>query len=518
MTTSTYSYQYNVGAFNNPAESSMPSTEAAGVTESVTVSDKPGRIRRWEGADTSRLNQYQWADAQPRPINADLISDLSELRGRCSYEAYNNPIVEGVIKTHTIDLIGESGPTLQVMSESAAYNRALQELWADWWAAPETSDEMSGVDLLEQFNWSSWTRGPILAQIVTDQFAPTRVRQRLLPIDAEQLQTPAEFLGDPRVLLGVRRSKLNRAQEFYIAENEEVWPFSYLGTSFRTLPREDVIHAFEPREAGQSTGFPLLASAIQEIADLRQFGLFTMDAVRRLALNALVATSTQPEHVSGAQALPTGTTIPLHRDAITVMQPGYQMQSGNPTHPGPQYVEYVHERLRALGRPVHMPLLVILLSAEQSNFSQSRLDVNVFYERGLKVRRNWLARRVLNRCLGIVEQEGRLIRANRSGRFILPPRPARVDFRWHWEPMAQADELKHVQAIAAKLTAGLMTLPQALAEVGVDFEPHFAELLRVNQMMLAAGLQPIFGTQPPPEPETANNNAAEDNRIWQLAN
>src|SRR5687768_2173239 len=78
---------------------------------------KAWTLRRWEAAETNRLNRTHWRNATGAPINEDLSGDLRTLRARCRYESYNNPIVEGVIGTHQVDLVGVQGPTLQVRSD-----------------------------------------------------------------------------------------------------------------------------------------------------------------------------------------------------------------------------------------------------------------------------------------------------------------------------------------------------------------------------------------------------------------
>src|SRR5512133_150676 len=82
-------------------------------------------LRRWESARTNRLNAGQWQGAYDESINADLGYDLPTLRARCHWELQNNIAVKGVVETYVTDLVGEDGPSLDIISEGEKYNRAV---------------------------------------------------------------------------------------------------------------------------------------------------------------------------------------------------------------------------------------------------------------------------------------------------------------------------------------------------------------------------------------------------------
>src|SRR5690349_8610549 len=93
---------------------------ARGRSDEVAVSlaeTPPMRLRRWEAAETNRLNKTHWAKATGDPINLDLQADLENLRIRSLFEAENNPTVEGIIKTYCDDVIGKNGPRFNVVYE-----------------------------------------------------------------------------------------------------------------------------------------------------------------------------------------------------------------------------------------------------------------------------------------------------------------------------------------------------------------------------------------------------------------
>ena len=141
-----------------------------------------------------------------------------------------------------------------------------------------------------------------------------------------------------------------------------------------------------------------------------------------------------------------------------------------------------------------MPLLLVLLSAEQSNFSQSRIDVNVFYERGLASERSRLWSRILSRLVGLVAREAMLVK-DRRGNFILPKKPDRVRFEWGWDPLPQADPLKAANADEARIRQGITTTDRIIAREGEDPEEIAIERARINERNKGLGLPEIPGLE-----------------------
>jgi hypothetical protein len=143
-----------------------------------------------------------------------------------------------------------------------------------------------------------------------------------------------------------------------------------------------------------------------------------------------------------------------------------------------------------------MPLLMVLLSAEQSNFSQSRIDLNVIYERGLCAYRKWIERNWLMRLVNIVRREAFLaFRPGSTTRdanpFLLPREPRGVHYRFGWEPLAQANPKDAVLVQQMKIALGLTTPEWEHAKAGTSEREAIESIKRTNKMRASAGLEPI---------------------------
>ena len=433
--------------------------------------------RLFESAKTTRLNCDQFADVRDQPINYSLQQDLAILQKRCHHERHNNPMIEGVVETHVVDMVGESGPSLQVVSDSPRYNALLEEIWQEWWDSC-TCDGYSGIDLLGRWLDNDWWAGNSLAQYCDMSHelpSETIVKTRLLDIAPQRLNRNS-YAFDDTSINGVRVDSYNRPTHYYLQPRQDRY------TSL-TRPVEvvadDILHWFKKREADQVVGYPLMAGSLQDIADLRSYDKSVTDAARTAADNAFLLQS-QSSAVSllrTARPIAPGTSIQNPRRSGRVVPVGYEAKQMQAVHPLAQYIDFRHEKLRSLGRPVHMPLLLVLLSAAKSNFSQSRIDVNVFYERGLNSNRGRCERRVLTPLAKMVERESKLATYWKSGsqRFVLGRRPKKVSFKWGWEPLGHANPKDYANSVKTLLELGLTSEVRELCKMGIKPEQIMAD-------------------------------------------
>ena len=213
---------------------------------------------------------------------------------------------------------------------------------------------------------------------------------------------------------------------------------------------------------------------LQEIADLRSYDKSVTDAARTAADNAFLLQSQAAavQILRTARPIAPGTTIQSPRRSGRVIPVGYEAKQMAAVHPLAQYIDFRHEKLRSLGRPVHMPLLLVLLSASKSNFSQSRIDVNVFYERGLNFNRGRVERHALNPLARMVEREASLATYRRSGtnRLILGKKPRKVSFNWGWEPLGHANPKDYANSVKTLIELGLTSEIRELSKMGIKPE------------------------------------------------
>ena len=432
-------------------------------------------LRRFEAAKTNRLNSDHWKHADGATINDTLQLDLPTLRNRTINECQNNSFLAGVVETHKTDVVGASGPALQVQSDNEAYNRAMEEVWAEWWEQPELTGQMSGVDCLQQDVGMLWMCGEFIDQIVTDaESSPRAVQQRIHPVHPRRLDNPADRF-DASISLGVRRDRYGRPLAYYIADFASDQAIGFTQTEVREIPADQIIHGFRRFEPGQIRGFPLAAPALQVIADVRDFDAATLRAARIAAEFGVLLESTHAD----IEPIVVNETVDWEGGVIRTCPPGWRPTQITPQHPGVTYKDFRHERLREIGRPVNMPLMMVLLDSNGHNYSSARFDGQL-YNRGVQCLQSWFTRIKLSRLFTAIEPEMRLLRGVR--------RPEKVSTSWTWPVAPHVDPQKEAEAIGILLDLGLISEIEASAMLGRDYENTQQLKKRAAEIRSALGI------------------------------
>ena len=460
--------------------------------------------RRWEAAKTSRLNSAHWSRAKDTTVNRDLVTDQKTLCARSVYEISNNPIVAGVVETHTVDVVGENGPTLNVQSDNEKFDKALERAWAAWWARPDVNGTMSGVDFLRLWHRSYWARGEYLAQIVPASADDLRRGDpfgfRLHAIHARRLATPPQHAGAWMHVLGVERNETGKPVAYWIDKQSDsvLYDLSY---TYDRIPAAFILHDFLELEAGQARGVPWLAPALQEIADLRDFDVQTLDAARAAADSGVLL---HTEH-SDAPYIAAQESVEIERRQMATLPPGWRATQIRSEHPASNYVEYRHERLRSIGRLIGMPLMTVLLDASKHNYSSARMDTQVYQRWNTALQARYEGR-ALNRLLWLLALELEVQGA-------IPKRPAgEVTVTWTWDKAPHVDPQKEAGAEKERLLAGTITRTEVCASRGARYEQIVKQLAREKALREAEGLEePIMdqAAKPPPAEAAPPSDGAE---------
>jgi lambda family phage portal protein len=443
--------------------------------------DPPGEsLRRWEAAKTNRLNQGHWSPVSGQPINAELAAWQGSLRNRSEYEVANNSLVDGMIQTYQLCVVGSEGPRLSVLTKDRDYADRRRALWAEWSQSAGSNQQLSLVEILDQWIRSLFGGGEFFDQLVSVPDAPGPLKTRLLPIHTHRLATPPEMLGDPAVAMGVRRDVANRRPiSYYISQPYLFGAYEVYTGQFLEIPYADALHGFRLIEEDQVRGVPWLASCLDAVGELRDFKIETLDAARAAADFAVLLQTNSPD----LPALNTNESTSIERRTIRTIPPGWSPSMVAPAHPGPQYEGFYESLAREIGGPICMPLMMLLLDSSSHNYSSARFDGQLFW-RGVAKTQGWLGRLLL-RVESILALEAEL-----AGE--LPPPPGDLVRRLIWPLAPHVDPTKEATAERMYLENGTLTYSEACAGRGKSVEEVVAERQRDDELLDAAGL-PLVG-------------------------
>lgn len=447
--------------------------------------------RRWEGAETDRLNEAHWAGVQGRTINGDLELKLKTLRQRLFYELANNALLRGMVRSFQADVVGPHGPTLELTGENDAadrYARTLEDLWGGWWKMPDFKGQRGGPEVLKQQMYMLLPAGDFFERKrnADGRRRPTNdtpIRLRLQSIHPRRLDTPPTRGANGReVVLGVEVDEEGIPTAYWVDRNQE---FSRrLTRNFQRIEARNVIHGYEVDEPDQIRGVPWMASALPVLADLRDYDAEVLEAARQAAQHG-VTWFTDHEDVEPFQG---EATKEIERGQHEMGPPGWKPMQLQPGQPKDSYPEYRKERARDLGRPISMPGMVVRQDASDSSFSSSRM-VGQMYENPIRSVRGWLQRIELDPLLADVEREGRL-----AGE-LPTQRPGQIRARWVWPPTIKrsADPDKESRGAERRLKTRISTLADELADSGQTVRGQIREIQRIQREFEEAGLEvPTF--------------------------
>jgi lambda family phage portal protein len=432
-------------------------------------------------------------------MNAGLAG-LEVLRNRAEYETANNADVAGVVESYAGDVVQGDGPTLQVHAGEGfeAFADQAEAVWREWWESPDHNEERSGPDVLDEWARSLPCRGEWFEQITTARESDGRALSvRLLAIHPARVGTPLEAGYDDRILYGVERDPAGKPLAYHVFED----PDRYALTSSRAVRIEAayMLHGFRRKAPGQVRGAPLLSPALNEIASARDWDAQVLDAARAAADWAVYLYTDHPE----AEYIETDAEVAVQRRTVSTMPPGWKPAGLQPTHPPTNYAEFRDSKLRSIGRPLDMPLMVVKRDASSHNYSSARLDRQGWAMHVLGVRR-LCERRGLDPMARVVVAEGRL-----SGR-ITAPAPAKPwRASWTWPALPHVDPAKEALSAKVGLELGTLSLADVLASYGKNFDDHIEALAREGERLREKGL---------PVPWERANESPTDSarRVWAM--
>lgn len=436
-----------------------------------------GAVRRWQAGKRTRLNRESWRSfTHNQTINQDLIDNRDILVARSKWEAANNGFIRGMIETSVTDVVGESGPALQVQSEDEAFNAWLEEEWGGWWARPDLNGQLSGADFLDLDERSAWEQGESINQIVEDKSSEHPWGMSLVAIDSNRLaanQGVAPASGNV-VILGVERTKQGKVIQYWV--NDTIDGVA-LNAVPRAIPAEQIIHVYEVLEADQARGVPRLAPVLDVLSSLRSFDSETLTAARTAARHAALLESNSPD----LEPVDMDASANIEEGEWATVPPGWTIRQMQATQPSTTYQMYHDERYREIGAAAGMPLMRLKLDSTRHNYSSARFDDQMYQRRVIK-RRGLLSRNKLGRLITWMLRD-RLL----AGAPVKAPKGG-VRFLWSWQPFPHVDPLKEAQAALVRLAAGVTTLADEIAVGGRDLESHIRAMARVYAAFDEAGV------------------------------
>lgn len=481
----------------DPLGAGIPADVEAQINRQLGAMDRQRRFSRPDRLHPQALN----GPALPTSINDDLARDLPRMMAECAHAYATNPIFEGVCNTYTQDVVGPNGPTLQIVCDDAIFAERVEEAWKIVFNRPDPTGRMSGVE-----NAKMWVRLLLNAGsfLNINRSVP---RGRGLPdfgwstIHPRRLVTPMEFIGDEDVAFGVKMDRIGRPETYYLDRPQRFGGNTLLGNSYQQFPAEMVQHRYFAVEPEQLQGYPMMNSTLRTLEEIVELDGATIEAAQSAAHHAWWLHSSDPKKVIDPDPIGSD-TYQLQRGAVNIAPIGWTPTGLPASQPNPEAIQYRNLRLAELGRPINMPLLIVLLSVNEATFSSAQFAGSLYRDgiRGVQV---YLERETLNELLEQVITD-LVIRGEVK-------RPRKYQKVWTHNVPPYANIEKFVGALEKMVSNGWISSAEASALLGYDWDQVVAGRKRCQEDLEAAELPlpPVnVGNPPKPEPVEAEALAA----------
>ena len=466
---------------------------------------------------------WEWQGADP---DSDIVQHLSVIRQRSRQLSMEAPIVAGLYKTLTTNVVGdglrpEPVPDIDFLQMTPEAVKVWKSQVLRYW---EMFAESPNCDCARRDNFYELTRLVFRSQNESGDCFVTmpRFERRNTPfslkiqvIEADCVSTPEgqervehEMLGND-VLGGVEISEWGHVVGYWFYTgphknatyrrswhasnaNQPRWIFIPAYGAETGLP--NVLHLTETLRPGQRRGIPLIAPIIELCLILDRYLKAETTAAQVQAMFTLVMTSENPDLMNGeldklSDVDADDGDVVLGNGIVVNARPGEVPVPVQSTRPNTAFAPFMENVIQLMGPTTGMPY-ELLMQKFQASYSASRAAMNMASTQ-FKILRSGL---INDFCQPIYEAF--MDEAVARGWIFAPGyfdnpimRRAYTRTKWNGPGLPQVDVLKEVQAWEKQISLGLSTAGQATSELnGGDFMENLSIRSREIEAARAAGL------------------------------
>lgn len=476
------------------------------------------------GAAINRLTMTmaQWSGA----VNADLDSALVVLRARARSLCANNEWGRRFLSLVAINIVGPSGPTLQVRAKTTSgaldkpANDAIEIHWARWARTADIAGRMSLARMLQVVAKSVARDGEALVRIVRRRDLPYGFALQLLEADRLDEALNHRLDNGNVIRQGVEIDATTRPVAYYVQTMHPGENWQIGGKKYERIPARDIYHVFLPERAEQVRGFTWLHAVLMRSQMLHGYEEAAIVAARVGASKMGVFTRKEEASDVGLNQVadakdPTTGALQMNAEPgeFVELPVGYELQSWDPEYPHANFESFLKQCLRGLSTGLDVATHNLSGDMTDVNYSSARIaelaerEVWTLLQNWLidslliPVFRDWLASALI-RGEVTFETSGKALPADKLDKFA---NVARFQGRrWAW-----VDPLKEAQAAGELVSLGLESRTALAAAQGREFDDVLDELANEQKAMKEAGLSPAPKAVASAKPAEADDEGKE---------
>lgn len=459
----------------------------------------------YDAAKTTDKNSRHWANADLLSGDAGLSPEIRRtLISRSRYENDNNGYIAGIVETVAKDTIGRSGPRLQMTSEDAAANTAIEKAFTAWFKA------IDGAGKLRTMAEAWDVDGETFAMFITNQKVKNAVLLDIRVLESDQVSDPA-LTFDTYDADGITFDEQGNPESYKVLRSHPGSNDHSGQLVADTVPAEAMVHLFARKRATQVRGKPVFTSVLNTVADLRRFRGSTLNAAEIAALFAGILKTDSPAN-GEAEVMAPNQVFELESSAMVTVPAGWELQQMQAQHPQTTFAEFNTEVLGEIARPANVPSNIARATSRDMNFSSGQLD-HLLYAKAVDIKRERFETIVLDRMLEEFLREFAKVSTD-------VPAALRdmmvVPHSWFWPSIGVIDEEKAANARAKRLESGMSSYAREYAAIGLDYRPEFEQQAKERRERIELGLpvQPLTkvgdGAKPAPYDVSPDETAKDE--------
>jgi lambda family phage portal protein len=334
-------------------------------------------------------------------------------------------------------------------------------------------------------------------------------------IDPDRLSNPNLYFDSVDCRHGIRLGKYNEPLSFFI-RSDHPGDYGVIGATpwiWDEIPRKYsngrwcVVHAFEPKRAGQVRGEPPLAPVLKK---LRMLGRYDEAELQAAVLNAVLAAfiKSPHDHEQIANAMNGKDDLSLVQDTrlgfyekaglripgarVNFLFPEDEVHFTNPTHPNANFEPFFRAGIRNIAAATGLSYEQLSMDWSQSNYSSARGALLEVW-RGFTARKdNFAALFMQPHYINWLDEAFArgLIKVPKGAPKFREARQAYARARWIGPARGWVDPAKEAEAAIERISGGLSTYERECAEQGIDHIDLFDDRARERRQMKKRGLDP----------------------------
>ena len=238
------------------------------------------------GQRTSARRSYVQGYVQDARFDADAMTRLEILR-KARYFERNSALVNRLADLFEEYTAGPRGLAFVPASSNEVWNARATAWWDAWGRYPDLRS-LQSWGTLQSLVARSWAiDGEIFIQKTYGRERPGQPSYpRVQLIEAHRIETPPVQYGEPNIVDGIDVDGRGRPVRYWVREGNGFDEVSHV-----PVEASDMVHVFEPSRPGMYRGLSMLYPVLNDLHDLDDLQMLTMDKAKERAATVSVVTT-----------------------------------------------------------------------------------------------------------------------------------------------------------------------------------------------------------------------------------